>query len=243
MEVALAVMLVIGAGLLIRSFGNLQAFDPGFRSDGVLTLMLDLPGGTYADNNAVGQFYRDLEERLGALPDVTAASMTSTLPLDESVDYYSTFTIANREPPPPGEQDQAYFRQVGYDFFRTMGVALLAGRPFSEQDRDDAPGVVIINETMARQFWPDEDPVGEHLTGTQGTYGPLGSMLMNEVEIVGVVEDVRYVGLRESPQPSLYFPNRQAPFRRMTMVVPAKATQNATTRPAALERYSTRPSR
>ena len=219
MEVALAVMLVIGAGLLIRSFGNLQAFDPGFNSQGVLTLMLDLPGGSYADNAAVTQFYRDLEERLAALPDVTVASMTSTLPLDESVDYYSAFNIPDREPPPPGEQNQTYFRQVGHDFFRTMGVQLLAGRAFTEQDRDDAPGVVVINEMMAKQFWPDDDPIGEMLTGTQQTYGPLGSMLKNEVEIVGVVEDVRYAGIRESPQPSLYFPTRQAPFRRMTMLL------------------------
>jgi putative ABC transport system permease protein len=219
MEVALAVMLVIGASLLIRSFGNLQAFDPGFNRERVLTLMLDLPRGSYGDDAQVARFYQTLEERLAALPDVQAASVTSTLPLDESVDYYSAFTIEGREPPPLGEQNQAYFRQVGHDFFRTMGVTLLAGRAFSERDREDAPGVVVINETLARQFWPDSDPIGERLTGTQQRFGPLGVMLNDEVEIVGVVDDIRYVGLRESPQPSLYFPYRQAPFRRMTVVV------------------------
>ena len=219
MEVALAVMLVIGAGLLIRSFGNLQRFNPGFNAEALLTLMLDLPQGSYADDAAVAQFYQSLEERLTALPDVQAASMTSTLPLDESVDYYSAFALPDREPPPPGEQNQAFFRQVGHDFFRVMGVPLLAGRGFTEQDRADAPGVVVINETLARQYWPDADPVGERLTGTEQRYGPLGVMLHNEVEIVGVVQDVRYVGLRDTPQPSLYFPTRQAPFRRMTVVV------------------------
>jgi putative ABC transport system permease protein len=219
MEVALAVMLVIGASLLIRSFGNLQALDPGFNRDGVLTLMLDLPRGSYGDDDQVARFYQTLEERLAALPDVQAASMTSTLPLDESVDYYSAFTIEGREPPPPGEQNQAYFRQVGHDFFRAMGVRLLAGRAFTERDREDAPGVVVINETLARQYWPDSDPIGERLSGTQQRFGPLGVMFNNEVEIVGVVDDIRYVGLRESPQPSLYFPHRQAPFRRMTVIV------------------------
>jgi putative ABC transport system permease protein len=219
MEVALAVMLVIGAGLLIRSFGNLQAFDPGFNAGGVLTLMLDMPRGTYPDDATVAQFYRRLEERLRALPDVQAASLTSTLPLEESVDYYSSFTLPDREPPPPGEVNQAYFRQVGHDFFRVMGVQLLAGRGFTEQDREDAPGVVVINETLAQQYWPDEDPVGERISGTAQRFGPLGVMLKDEVEIVGVVEDVRYVGLRDSPQPSLYFPVQQAPFRRMTVVL------------------------
>lgn len=218
-EVALAVMLVTGAGLLIRSFGNLRAFDPGFNAGGVLTLMLDLPGGSYGDDAQVANFYQRLEERLAAIPGVQGASVTSTLPLDESVDYYASFTIVDREPPPPGEQHQAYFRQVGHDFFRVMGMQLRAGRAFTEADRADAPGVVIINETLARQYWPDGNPLGERLTDTYDRFGPLGVMLHDEVEIVGVVEDVRYVGLRESPQPSLYFPYRQAPFRRMTVVV------------------------
>ena len=95
---------MIGAGLLIRSFGKLQAFDPGFNAEGVLTLMLDLPQGSYADDAQVAQFYQRLEERLAALPDVQSVSMTSTLPLEESVDYYSSFTLPDREPPPPGEQ-------------------------------------------------------------------------------------------------------------------------------------------
>jgi len=219
MEVALAVMLVIGAGLLIRSFGKLQAFDPGFNPQGILTLMLDLPPGAYADDAAVVQLYEGLEERLRALPDVQAVSMTSTLPMDESVDYYQTFVLPDREPPPPGELNQAYYRQVGYDFFRVMGVRLLAGRPFTAQDREDSPGVVIINQTLARQYWPDSDPIGEHIAGTANRFGPLGVMLKDDVEIVGVVEDMRYVGLRDNPQPSLYFPVRQAPFRRMTVLL------------------------
>jgi putative ABC transport system permease protein len=218
-QVALAVMLVIGSGLLIRSFSNLSNTDPGFEAAGVLTMELDLPSASYADDEAVAAFYAAFSQRLQALPGVSTASMTSSLPLGESLDYLSSFLIANREPPPPGEQNRTYYRQVGHDFFKTMGIPLVKGRHFTAADRADAPGAVIINEAMARQFFPDEDPIGEVLTQTQQRYGPLGAMLLNEVEVVGVVRDVRYVGLKEEPQPSLYFPHQQAPFRRMTVIL------------------------
>lgn len=218
-QLALAAILVIGAGLLLRSFAGLQSSDPGFRADGVLTLQMSLPNAQYASNESVAQFYAALGEQLAVLPGVSSVGMASAIPLGESLDYQATFLIADRAPPPPGEQNRAYYRQVDPGFFRTLGVSLVDGRSFVPRDDAEAPGAVIVNTAFARQFFPAEDPLGEKLTQTGLTFGPLGAMLFNEVEIVGVVQDVKYGGLRLDSSPSIYFPHRQAPFRLMNVAL------------------------
>jgi len=218
-QLALATVLVIGAGLLLRSFAALQATDPGFNPPGVLTLQINLSNQAYPNDDDVSQFYAQLLDRAGDLPGVIAAGIASALPMGESLDYQSEFRIADQPPPLPGEQLLAYFRQVDPDFFRTLGIALQEGRGLERMDDTEAPGVVVVNRAFADQFFPGINAVGEKLTNTAARYGPLGAMLFNDVEIVGVLDDVRYAGLRVDASPSIYFPHRQAPFRLMNLVL------------------------
>lgn len=231
-QLALAAVLVIGAGLLLRSFAELQDTDPGFNPEGVLTMQLNLSNQAYPNDEDVYQFYGLLMDRFGTLPGITAAGMASALPLGESLDYQATFLIVDRPPPEAGEQNRAYFRQVDPGFFNTAGVALERGRRFERSDDMDNPGVVVVNDAFARQFFPTEDPIGQKLTNTGLRFGPLGAMLHNEVEIVGIVRDVRYAGLRVDSSPSIYFPHRQAPFRLMNIALRSAGDPRALIGPA-----------
>lgn len=218
-ELALAVMLVIGAGLLVRSYSNLAGTNPGFRSDGVLTFDLALPFTQYAELWDVGSFFDRMLEQLEALPGVEAASATSTLPLGLQLDYQVPIVIEGQPTPEPGQEPKVYSRQVGPGLFRLMGIPLLRGRDFEIRDNREAPGVAIINDAAAKRYFPGEDPIGKTITGIQGDYGPLGRISKERVEIVGIVGDVHYENLVDEPLPSLYFPMGQAPFRRMTMTL------------------------
>jgi putative ABC transport system permease protein len=219
-QLALATVLVIGAGLLLRSFAVLQGTDPGFNADATLTMQLNLPNLTYPNDEDVSNFYSQLMDELATLPGVTAAGMASALPMGESLDYPSAFLIADRPPLEPGEQLQAYFRQVDPAFFQTLGIALQSGRGFERTDDTETDlGVIVVNKAFAAQFFPGVDPIGEKLTAVAARFGPLGAMLLNDVEIVGVVDDVRYAGLRVDSSPSIYFPHRQAPFRLMNLAL------------------------
>ncbi len=231
-QLALAAILVIGAGLLLRSFARLQDTDAGFNSSGVVTMQMNLSNTVYPADESVAQFYGQVMARFTRLPGVDAAGMASALPLGESLDYQATFLILDREPPPPGESNRAYFRQVDPGFFRTLGVALMDGRPFEPTDDTAAVGVVAVNEAFARQFFTTENPIGEKLTNTQLRFGPLGAMLFNEVEIVALVDDVRYAGLRVDSSPSVYFPHKQAPFRLMNVVLGTSGDPRALIGPA-----------
>jgi len=226
-QFALALVLVISAGLLIRSFANLRATDPGFRTGGILTMQMNLPSGPYPGYPQIIQFYGDFVARLEAIPGVETASLASTLPLGESHDYYQAFSIAGRETPREGDEFRGYFRQVDADFFATLGAPLLRGRQFTGDDRADAPGVVIINDALAGRYWPGEDPIGERIYGVADNYGPLGGILIDDVEIVGVVSNLKYGGLRLESEPAVYFPTQQAPFRHMTVAVRTARDPNA----------------
>ena len=138
--------------------------------------------------------------------------------LRESRDYNQPFTLVDREAPEDVEL-RAYYRQVDPEYFGVMGVPVIAGRSLQTLDTLDAPGVVVVNETFARQFFGDDPVVNEKLTNTQSRFGPLGAMLVNDVEIVGVVQDIKYAGLKLDAAPSIFFTYRQAPFRRMTVAV------------------------
>ncbi len=218
-QLALATILVIGAGLLLRSFAAMQATDPGFSAESTLTLQLNLSNQAYPNDEDVAQFYGRLLDQLGEMPGVASAGMSSALPMGESLDYLSTFLIADQPPPEAGEQLRSYFRQVDEGFFQTLGIGLRDGRGFERTDDGQAPGVVVVNQAFASQFFPDSNPLEEKLTNTAQRFGPLGAMLFNEVEIVGIVDDVMYEGLRADPAPTVYFPHRQAPFRLMNVAL------------------------
>src|SRR5262245_10205225 len=219
-EVALAVMLVIAAGLLLRSFDRLLRIDPGFNAQNLLTVNIDLPASRYQDNPRVTAFYDSLLERARALPGVVSAAATSGLPF---TGWYgdTVFQIEGR----PGVADQSippdrnayghfYFWRVTPDYFKTMGIALRQGRALQPSDDANAPPVVVINETMARSFWPNESPLGKRIQLLMGASqkGPLA-------EIIGVVRDVSLNQLNEETQPEAYYSQAQGPSRTMSLVV------------------------
>jgi putative ABC transport system permease protein len=221
-EVALAVMLVIAAGLLLRSFDRLLRIDPGFNVKNLLTVNIDLPASRYQDNPRVIAFYDSLLERVRALPGVVSAAATSGLPL---TGWYGDtgFQIEGRPdnngvidqsiPPDRNAYGHFYFWQVTPDYFKTMDIALRQGRGLQASDDANAPPVVVINETMARSFWPNESPLGKRIQLLAPSQkGPL-------TEIVGVVRDVSLHQLNEEPQPEAYYSQAQGPARTMSLVV------------------------
>ena len=214
-EVALALMLLIGAGLLIKSFAKLLNVDPGFNPSNVLTLQLNLPRTRYPEGQHASAFYNDLIGRVKSLPGVESAAAASSLPLGGS--YTDTsFLIEGRPAPQPGEGPSAWFSIVTTDYFKTMGMRMVSGRVFDERDRAGAPEVVVINETMARRYWPGEDPVGKRLLSSSLT-NP------NRREIIGVMADVKHFGIDADARPTMYFCQAQFPRRVMTLAVRTSA--------------------
>jgi putative ABC transport system permease protein len=210
-EVALALMLLIGAGLLIKSFANLLNVDPGFNPSNVLTLQLSLPRTRYPEGKQVFAFYADLIGRIKSLPGVESVGAGSSLPL-VGPNTDADFQIEGRPAPPPGEETIAWYSLVTSDYFQTMGMRIMSGRSFNERDHADSPYVIIISETTARRYWPGEDPVGKHiLTGS--------SNKPDRREIVGVVRDVKHFGIDADVRPTMYYPHAQVPARLMTVTV------------------------
>ncbi|HTF38580.1 MAG TPA: FtsX-like permease family protein, partial [Blastocatellia bacterium] len=195
-EVALALVLLIGAGLMIRSFARLQALQIGFSPDHVMTLRVDLP--RYKPEAAVS-FEEQLVSRVSALPGVESATVASATPLSNN----SAGTIMRIKTQPEGDMNGVGLQSVGPDYFKTLRVPLLKGRTFTEQDRAGAKLVAIINESAARKFWPDEEPMGKEIwVGVgweQNDYG----------EIIGIVGDVRYGKAEEAFEPQVYLPYTQ----------------------------------
>jgi putative ABC transport system permease protein len=211
-EVALALVLLAGASLMIKSFLRLRAVELGFQPEKVLTAEVALPATRYAQERQQAAFYQQLLGRIEALPGVESASATSLLPLTGSLD--DPLSIEGR-PFNPNEPLVAAYSTIGPHYFRALGVPLLKGRDFTEQDAEEAPRAVIINQTMARQFWPGEDPIGKRFT--LGLPRPSNPWL----SVVGVVGDVRHRGLDTEPRPQWYRTYLQSPRLRMTLVVRA----------------------
>jgi len=217
-EIALAVMLVVGAGLLARSFSRLLDADPGFDASGVLTLQVDLPTGSYREFPKVADYYVTLTQRLSDLGGVETVAATAALPFAREIPFLGNFAVQDRVAPKQGEEPTAHYRQVTPGYFEAMGIEITEGREFDLQDDRESRGVAVVNETLARQYFPDEDPIGRTLDGLP-PHLALGGFLVENFEIVGIAEDVKYFGLAEGAQPSLYFPVAQAPFRRMNFTV------------------------
>ncbi len=208
-EVALALMLLVGAALLIKSFVNLQRVDPGFNPKDVVRVDVGLPRTRYPERNQSATFYKQLLDRVAALPGVQSAGAVSSLPLSGG-GTDSDFGIEGRPPAEPGQNPVAWYSSVTPGYFRAMGIRLLRGREFTEADNADAPKIVLISETMARRYFSEEDPVGKRLV-----FGGASDLR----EIVGVISDVKFFGLNLDARPSMYFPHQQNPARGMSLVV------------------------
>ncbi len=203
-ETAVAVLLVVGAGLLIRSFSRLAAVDPGFRPDGVLTFQILLPESQFQDRPAIVGYTNAVLERLRNLPGVDHAGMVSNIPMsgEENIEG---IVIEGLPAPKPGEIPFADFRRATPGYFEALGIRLIKGRLFSEGDVDKAPLVTLVDEAMARTYWPGEDPIGKRVrTGLYDEKDPDPWMT-----VVGVVENVRYAGLHIDPRPQFYVPQAQ----------------------------------
>jgi len=210
-QVALALVLLVGAGLLVRSFRNLRAEDLGFRPQGVVTLQLGLPGSRYPDADALRGFLHQAEERLGALPGVDGVGSTSWLPLT-GFGSDASFNIEGRPLPRPGQEHAVWFRRVSPGYPEAMGMRLLEGRWLTSADDENAQRVVVINDGMARRFFPGESAVGHRINLGDPT-NPRWR------EIVGVAAEARYFGVRDGSRDALYLPYDQAPTSSVFVVL------------------------
>ncbi|MCC7242292.1 MAG: ABC transporter permease [Acidobacteria bacterium] len=220
-QVALALVLLVGGTLLIRSVWALEGVAPGFSAVQVLAMDVSLPTATYAEGEEI-PFYERLESRVGTLPGVTAVGAVNILPL--SGDYDSRGIQIEDRPRPDGQGESPQARSVTQGYFKAMGIPLVAGRLFDGHDIEGAPRVVVVSESMARRYWPGENPVGKRITFNSGipraeqqVVGGPGSR-----EVVGLVGNVRHLGLDEDDVPMFYTPHAQQPsYHTMTLVVRA----------------------
>ena len=208
-EVALSLILLVGASLLIRSFAKLTGVDPGFRAENVLSFRVALPNASYPDLARQAAFYESLVERLESLPQVTSAAAVQTLPMRGT--YVLSTGIVGRPPLPPSQQPSINYRVVSRRYFETLGIPLLRGRAISERDTTSSPGVVLIDQAFVDAHFPGEEPLGRQLTIGNGTNRPY--------EIVGVVGDVRTDGFDALAAPTMYVPHTQDPFSSMWFLV------------------------
>ncbi len=223
-QVTLAVVLVNAAGLLIKSFSRLTNVNPGFHTEDVLTANISLPVARYIKPAEIANTFDRIRAQAATLPGVKAVGMTTSLPLAQDFDYRLPFRFLALPTPRHLEDQTAWHRMVSPGLFRALGTPLVAGRDFTERDGPDTPPVVIINETLARQRWRDGSPLDQKIRAASGGFGPLGTILVRDPKIVGVVADIKYSGLGRGAEPTLYFSSRQAPFYNQTLVVRTDAS-------------------
>jgi len=220
-QIALALILLTVGGLLFRSMRQLQQVNPGFNPEQLLTMQLALPRTKYPEDEQRTRFFEEVLAQVTALPDVKTAAVASQLPfLGEN--SASSFQIVGGPPLPRGETLDTNRRTVSADYFQTLGLQLVRGRAFDHRDIAQAPRVVIINEAMARKFWPGDDPLGRYLNFNSST----------QYEIIGVVSNAKHSSLQEEDEPQAYTSHQQVPSRTMDLAV--RANYSFDREPAAL---------
>jgi len=214
-ESALAFVLVIGAGLMIKSFWHLLEVNPGFHPDHLLTLRIKLPtdakSSEYREPRQQAATFQRFLASVEAVPGIQSAAFAEIVPLSQDDMDMGYFVVQEDPALPPGEHLAADYRDITPNFFATMGIPLIAGRSFSEQDNLDRPRVVVIDETLARRFFPKQDPIGKHLQIPDAT--------RPSREIVGIVGGVRDTGFDQQPRPTIYLPSLQSPDQTMSLVL------------------------
>jgi putative ABC transport system permease protein len=213
-EVAFSLVLLLGAGLLLRSFANLMELEPGFRADRVLTMQLQLPEKQYGSPPQQAAFFRQVREHVQAIAGVESVAAIEYLPLSGS-GVSRRMVVEGRPGPDPGEEPTVQRHVVTPDYFRALGIPLRLGRAFGDADMNPEPLVVVINEMMARRHWPNKNPVGQHLR--LGLQGKVASSPVREV--IGVVGDVRHSSLQADPRDQVYVPFGQDGWPVMHLIV------------------------
>ena len=208
-EIAVALVLLVGAGLLLRSFHSLSRVDTGIRTANLLTFDMVLTGERAQYQRLQTAFYDQVLREIAALPGVESAGAAVTLPIGGD-DFAAGVSIEGRPQPRPGEEPRAGFQVVTPGYFKTMGIRLVAGRDFSFSDIQTAPRVVAVNEAFARQHWPGQDPIGRHMQIGGGD---------GWMTVVGLVSDIRHLGPATPPRPEFYQPHTQRSFPFMAFVV------------------------
>jgi putative ABC transport system permease protein len=210
-EVALSLVLLVGAGLLIRSFMRLQAVDPGFDPQNVLTMRVQLPGSKYREEPKRLAFFREATERIRALPGVSAVSIASAPPF-AGIGAATSFTIEGQPEPAVGQKPVTDVRVTDENYFATMSIPIVRGRTYSVQESTEARKVVVINEALARKYFPGEEPIGKRvLVEMKQTAEP--------TEIIGVVGDAKYATLEGETRPMVYWPHPELSYNAMTFLV------------------------
>ena len=209
-QVALSLLLLVGGGLLIRSFDKLLRVDPGFKPENLLTLEYRLPRNRYQQGEAQWNFHRQVVERIRDVPGVKSASLVRGLPFSGNGGD-TEIILPDREIPPKGKEPRAMYNTAMPNYFETMGIPFIKGRLFNEQDQLNTPRVFLINQTMARRFWPDQDPIGKQIK-IDAEDGATGA-------VIGVVGDAKHYWLEEESQPQMYEAYSQAPGIFATVVV------------------------
>jgi len=214
-EIALALVLLVGAGLMIRSFERLNNVNPGLRTKNVMSLAVALLRAKYPDDQQVSAFFRDLPGRVARVPGVVSASIVGDLPLTglTTSDYMA---VEGRPEPPPNERPPIYYRVCSPDYFHTFDIPMLAGRDFNEQDTKQSPNVAVVNASVVRMFFADENPLGKRFK--------LQGQERDPLTIIGIVSDARENGIESEPVPEIYVPFLQdplshSPSRSMFVVV------------------------
>jgi putative ABC transport system permease protein len=210
-EVALSLVLLTGAGLLVRSFVRLSSIDPGFRANGVLTMRVQISPVRYDTPERSSGFYSNLLTRIAALPGVQSTAGITFLPMTGG-GIGTSFWRTDRPTPAPGQAPSTDVRPVTPGFFRTMGIPHVMGRDFTASDRDDSPGVAIVNETLVRQYFANENPIGQRLHVNAGPADRL------DYEVVGVVGDIKLAALDVDVRPTVYLPHTQLAMGIMTLL-------------------------
>jgi putative ABC transport system permease protein len=220
-QVAVSMVLTVGAGLMLRSLVALQSLDPGFDAQRVLTMTLDLNWSRYTSNELVLGFHDRLHARLAGQPGVLATASSLTFPLDGHRRINVGFVIEGQPPAEAGAQPLGDLRSATPGYFQTLGIPLVTGRFFTASDGPDSPDVAIVNQTLARRYWGQETGVGHRISADSGK---------TWISIVGVVGDVRHYGLDSEPSDEVYLPFAQAPFREGTFLVRTTADPGAMAR-------------
>jgi putative ABC transport system permease protein len=227
-EVALAAVLLVGAVLMLQSFQRLMAVDPGFRPEGVASFEMELSSARYPDSGRRAQLFEQARARVRSLPGVRAVGAVNILPLSGYEDM-EWFAVEGAEPVPPGKEPLAEDRVITPGYLEAMGVSLISGRDFDAADSMSKPPVIIVNDTLARQFFPGGDAVGKRIKNVLSDQGWR--------TIVGVVRDVRGSGLELQPRPQLYRPHAQRPQGVMWMAVRADAAALPSLRSAIQQEF------
>ncbi len=215
-QIALATVLLFGAGLLLRSLQTLEGIDPGFRKEGVLTAQLMLPNSRYGGHGEVLSFFDQLRDRIQGLPGVSAVALGMDHPLENT--WWNGFGLLDRPAPDPDQSPTGIFRPVSDGYFRTMGIPIVAGRAFDSGDRWESHPVMVVNQAFVDRYFGGDSPLGERVEFVVGRF-IWGEEAPTVFEIVGVAGDVRFNGLREPSEPAFHIPMHQFPYQAVKLML------------------------